>query len=112
MISPVELNANVLISSKCSFFRKKNLDENFCTVYKRILGARQPIIWQNVCQKLHENERIWTGASLAPSFDAPLMMAGIFWRPRTKFLYSFQQKKKGKEEKNWKGNAEKKRRWY
>ena len=32
-------------------------------------GVRQPIIWQNHCQKLHGNERIWTkedGVSLSP----------------------------------------------
>ena len=29
-------------------------------------GVRQPIIWQNVCPKLHENERNWMHASLAP----------------------------------------------
>ena len=31
-------------------------------------GVYQPIIWQHFCQKLHENERIWTdgGVSLVP----------------------------------------------
>ena len=82
MISPVELNANVVISSKCSFFRK-NLDENFCTVYRRIwwrVNLLYGKLFAENCMKMKEFGR---GASLAPSFDAPLMMPGIFWRLRT-----------------------------
>ena len=36
--------------------------------FTRGLGVRQPIIWHNVCRKLHKNERNWTengDASLA-----------------------------------------------
>ena len=41
-------------------------------------GGHQSIIWQNNCQKLHENERNWTGGtsvnSISPPLDPPMKL--------------------------------------
>ena len=39
-----------------------------------LTGVRQPIIWQNVCQKLHEKERNRNHASLPPCPLDPQMV--------------------------------------
>ena len=55
-------------------------------------GVRAPIIWQNLCRKLHENERIWTErertSPVPPPPDPLLTVYTVNWPRRTEYWVS------------------------
>ena len=44
---------------------------NLTTIQQFNLGQK-PIIWQDVCRKLHENNRNWTGGAPKCLLDPPM----------------------------------------
>ena len=41
-------------------------------------SVRQPTTWQNLCRKLHENERIWTGGEERAQHPPWIMSLDVF----------------------------------